>query len=431
MSGQGQETPPAGSAAGLQAALTRALILRSRKERYHFLFAPHSAGGLIIRTLARSAAAPLAPTRKILEEKGEKVFSGAMLVDEESRCLFCVSEAPGEFLSALAGWAQRNVSEIPILIALADAGVAVSTADLDSNEAVLALAPTELSIVREPDLWKDLLRADVAGTASVLGLAWPGERLWYWLSGSDGAAPPLLLQPVAIDPNHERMEHLIREARGSGRSRGKTGTCLIVDAGNVQFRGPDLEPAGLYSLAAWVRQHVAAHPALARLSGCEFLATSGGRVASVVADANAWSGIERPPVPGTLEESARVFAGLAGDAGCWFWLTGAGPDGPFLDLADLQGDPAGESFAPRSARNYRRFAGSFEDAISGVLRLGADGQPVFVTHEPHVDHWPALMRELATRAKDIQPAFAAFGRAVLIQYAGEQVAQTLRATDGS
>ena len=429
MSGNGKETPPAGSVSGLQAALSRTLIFRSRKERYHFLFAPHSAGGLIIRTLARSVAAPLASTLKILEERGEKVFSGAMLVDEESRCLFCVSEAPEGFLSELASWAQRNVSEIPALIALADAGVAVSSAHLDSNEAVLALAPTELSIVREPDLWKDLLRADVAGTAAVLGVAWPGERLWYWLS--DGADPPLLLQPVAIDPNHERMEHLIRQARGSARSRGKTGTCLIIDAGNIQFRGPDLELAGLHSLAAWVRQHVAAHPALARLSGCEFLATSAGRVASVVADANAWSGIERPSVPGTLEESARVFAGLAGDAGCWFWLTGAGPDGPFLDLADLQGDPAGESFAPRSARNYRRFAGSFEDAISGILRLDANGQPVFVTHEPHVDHWPALMHQLAARAHDTQPAFAAFGRAVLIQYAGEQVARTLRATDGS
>jgi hypothetical protein len=352
-----------------------------------------------------------------------------MLVEEEGRCLFCLSEASAGFLAELASWAKRNISEIPALVALADAGAATSDTNLESSEAVLALDPVGLAVEREPDLWTDLLRPSVAGTAEVLGGAWPGERLWYWLSSAEDVAPPLLLQPVAIDPNHDRMSHLIRQAGGTASSRAATGTCLIVDDGRVQFRGPDLGSAGLSCLADWVRRHVATHPALAHLSGCEFLITSGGQVASVLADADAWAGIERTPVVGTLAESARLLASLTSDTGCWFWLTSAGPDHPFLDLATMESDPAGERFAVRTGHNYRRFAESFKDAISGVLQLDADGQPVFITQEPRVDHWPALIRNLAAQAQDVHPAFAVLSDAMLLQYAGEQLARTLHATD--
>jgi hypothetical protein len=409
------------------AGLARALIFRDTTQRYRFLFVPQSANGLIVRSLGKAAAAPLTAMQSALERRGTEVFAGTMLVDDDSRCVFCLATAAAGFLPTLADWTQRRIAAIPALVALADAGVAVSGAAIGSDAAVLAIDPAALAITREPALWADLLRADVVVTASVLAAARPGERLWYWVAlAADDAAPPLLLQPVASDPNHGRMDHLIRQVRGPAGRRGATGTCLVVDDGRLQFRGPDLDAPALAALAEWVRAQAAAHPALARLSGCQFLVTGGGKAAAVLEDAALWHDIARPPVAGTLADSATRLAGLQGGSACWFWLTGTGQDGPFLDVADLASDPDGVGFAERAAYNYRRFARSFGDAISGVLRAEA-AELVFVTQDGRVDHWPALMRQLAAQAA--YPGFAGLGNARLIQCEGEQPLRSLRATE--
>jgi hypothetical protein len=414
--------------ADYRSRLSRALWFRNQTQPSRFVFSPASPAGLLIEPLTRAGAAALVTHIKALRDRGLHPSAGAVYVDDDGRLVFCGRNLPPDLLKQLADWARQNARDIPAVANLIGAGVAPVGTDLAGDEAIRALDLDDLTVQRDPAVWSDLLPPTAATTASVLADRLPGERMWYWLSNDvpDGVAP-LLVQPVAWDPNRDRQDLLILQAEAAGAGEAATGTCMVVDDGRLQLLGAELYPGLLRVLAEWVRSEAGRHPGLARLWNCQLLRTSGGRVQQVIEDAGLWAGVPRPVAPGTLGEAASLLERLGDGQEYWFWATAAGNDGPFLGLSPVAADPDGTAFRERVAAFYKRFPESFRDALSGVVRRVPGGGLLFSTKDARVDHWPALARSLAERHAGAHPGLAPVAEAALVQIRDGQVARTLSA----
>ncbi len=406
--------------------VSRALWFRNAAARHRFLFAPESPMGLFIEPLGKSGTASFAAQIKALKAQGLAMTAGALLVDDDGRFVFCSASASPEMLQRLSDWAREQASALPAAANLIDAGVARVQVDIASDASINALDAGTLEVQRNTAAWDGILSATPEAVADVLAERMPGDRMWFWLSDEVPAGVvPLLLQPVAWDPNRDRLDHLIEEVEASGAGEGATGTCLFVDDGSLQFRGSGLRPALLSALASWVRAEVGSAPALARLSGCKLLRTGGGKVIGAIEDAALWQGLAVPAGPATLAETVAMLATFDVGDERWFWLTPSGNGEPFVTLADAAADPDGLRFQERIAALYRRFPGSYEDAVAGVMRRLPGGQIVWSTEDARVDAWPAAVRALVDRHARDHPALRALAGSSLVQTAAGEAVRTL------
>lgn len=406
--------------------VSRALWFRKPATRHRFLFAPDSPMGLFIEPLGKSGTASFAAQIKSLKAQGLSMSAGALVVDDDGRFVFCSASASPEMLQRLAAWARAQSGAMPAAANLIDAGVARVQVDIANDASIAALDAAKLDVQRDAAAWDGILRATPDAVADVLAERLPGERMWFWLSDEvpDGVVP-LLLQPVAWDPNRDRLDHLIEQVEASGAGEGATGTCLFVDDCRLQFRGSGLRPELLPALAAWVRAELGGAPALARLSGCQLLRTGGGKVIGAIEDAALWQGLAAPAGPATLSETAALLESFEPGEQRWFWLTPSGNGEPFVTLADTAADPDGLRFQERIAALYRRFPGSYDDAIAGVMRRLPGGQVVWSSEDARVDAWPAAVRALVQRHAGDHPALRALAESSLVQTAGGKAGRTL------
>ena len=77
-----------------------------------------------------------------------------------------------------------------------------------------------------------------------------------------------------------------------------------------------------------------------------------------------------------------------------------------MSLASMSDDPEGTGFIARMDRLYRRFPGSYADAVSGIVRRLDSGALVFATAQAQLDHWPALRQRLADGYGAAEPGLA-------------------------
>ena len=405
---------------------SRALWFRRPGQARRFLFAPASPMGLFIEPLGKAGAAAFVTQIKALKAQGLAMSAGALLVDEDYHFVFCGPAGSADMLRQLADWARKSVSGLPAVANLINSGVTRAHFDLADDEAINAIPLEALEVQRDPGLWAGLLQPNVATVASALAPRLPGERMWYWLSDDVPAGvAPLLVQPVAWDPNRDRLDHLIGQVEAAGAGPAATGSCLVVDDGRMQFLGTELRPDMLAALADWVRANAAQAPGLNRLWGCQLLRTGGGVVNQIFEAPALWADVPRPVVPGTLGETAALLQQLANGEECWFWMTAAGNDGPFLGVARTDADPEGVEFKERTASFYKRFPNSFADALAGVVRRLPSGELLFSTQDARVDHWPGAIQALLASQAAAHPGLAALAGAALVQIQGGKVARTL------
>jgi hypothetical protein len=406
--------------------VSRALWFRHPTRPSRFLFAPDSPMGLFIDPLGKAGTVAFATQIKALKAQGLHMTAGALLVDDEGRCVFCAPGGTLDLLRTLADWARKNSADMPAVANLIDAGVARVQLDLGKDEAIKAIQLDQIEIQREPGIWDDLLQPTVATVAAVLEGRTPGERMWFWLCDDVPAdVVPLLVQPVAWDLNRDRLDHLIGQVEAAGAGEAATGSCLIVDDGRMQFLSADLRPAMLAALADWVRANAPQAPGLTRLWNCRLLRTDGGIVKQVIEDPALWADVPRPVVPGTLAETAFLLEQLKGGEECWFWLTAHANDGPFLGLARLDADPDGADFKERVAGFYKRFPNSFQDALTGLVRRLPSGEVLFSTQDAHVEQWPAAIQALLDKQAAAHPGLKALAGAALVEIQGGKVSRTL------
>jgi len=348
--------------------LSRALWFRQPATKCLFLFAPDDPQGLVIAPVGQKGSQTIMDAADRLQAAGHEAASGAMLVDSDGDAVFCLSEEPEAFLRRLADWAVQRVAAIPALGTLKTAGAARLPAPLHAGAAVESLDLEQLTVVRDPTIWENLLRTDDAAVAAVLADRMPGERMWFWMSNDvPGDMVPLLLQPVAWDPSRDRLDAQMRQLEAEGAGDGITGYAYITEEGRLQFVSARLELPLMVELAEWVRQQAATCPALLRLANCQFVRAQAGRVLEVLEAPELWSGIEAPPAKGTLAAAVAALADLPPGQALWLWLTARAPGGGFLALAPVAGDAAGAAFQAQMAGFYRRFPESYQDAVTGTL----------------------------------------------------------------
>jgi hypothetical protein len=371
--------------------LSRYLWFRQRGKPYRFLFDLAADPSLTLEPVGHNGEGL---SSRIAEAHAERraLDYGALLIDDNHRLLFCTASDPGDFLRRIAAWARQTIPSIPALAILANAGAAKMTTEMH------AIDPHALDVNRDPSLWSDLLRPDAATIAAALAATPPGERMWFWLTHiASEDAVPLIVQPLAWDPNHDPMGWLIARNRKLGASEGSTGTCSICDDGTVQFLGDGLHRVMLWALADWVDRYHQDYLALARLIDCRLLLTSETAVEEVYEDAALWAGMMRQPVPGTIAATAALLETLPVAGECWFWITGGSSEPAFLHLTRMDEDPEGAAFRAELPRLYNRFPRSFHNAISGVMtRLSAD-KLLFLTQDERSWPFPAQIQSLLDR----------------------------------
>ena len=362
------------TAASYVQELSRALWFRSADSRCRFLFAPEDPNGLVIALLGPKGTEAITQAARRLVSSGRSVTSGAMLVDDGD-AVFCLAGEPKPFLLALAGWVARHVAEIPALGTLKGAAAGRLPAPLSSEADIGAIDLDQLEITRDPAAWQAVLPVDDAGVAAILDGRMPGERMWFWMSNQvRGDMVPLLLQPVAWDPNRDRLDEQIRQLEADGAGDGVTGFAYAAEDGRFQFVSCELHGALMTELADWVRQRQDAHPALARLAHARFVLVQAGQVVEVIEAPGTWSGIVAPAAAGTLAAAAEALTALAPEASLWLWLTAQAPEGGFVALAPVTGDEDGAGFQAQVSGFYRRFPESYRDAATAtVTRLGDGG----------------------------------------------------------
>jgi len=354
--------------------LSRALWFRQAQTRCRFLFAPDDPDGLVIAPLGPKGTQTIIEAANRLRASGRKAVSGAMLVDGDGDAVFCLAREPEPFLRSLAGWAAQRVAAIPALGTLDTAGAARLPTPLGADATIEALSLEQLEVMRDPAIWQELLRTDDASVAALLAERLPGERMWFWMSNDvPGDMVPLLLQPVAWDPNRDRLDAQIRRLETAGAGEGVTGYAFVTEEGKLQFVSGEPVLPLMAELADWVHQHAGSCPALARLANCQFVRVQAGQVLEVLEDPELWSGIAAPRAPGTLAAAGAALAALAPGESLWLWLTAQAPEGGFLALAPVAGDEEGATFQAEVAGLYRRFPDSYRDAVTGALTREAGG----------------------------------------------------------
>jgi hypothetical protein len=390
--------------------LSRYLWFRQRGKPYRFLFDPAADPGLTLEPVGHNGEGL---SSRIAEAHAERraVDYGALLIDDDHRLLFCTASDPGDFLRRIAAWARETIPSIPALAILADAGAAKITTELH------AIDPHALDVIRDPSLWSDLLRPDAATVAAALAATPAGERMWFWMTHiASEDAVPLIVQPLAWDPTHDRMERFIARNRALGADEGTTGTCTVCNDGRVQFLGYGLHRAMLRELADWVVRNYQDYPALTRLADCRLLVGL-DVVEAVYEDPALWAGVVRQPVPGTIAATAAVLESLPDGGECWFWITGSVTERAFLFLAPMDEDPEGDAFRAELPRLYSRFPGSFHNAISGVMTRLAPDKLLFLTQDQRVFPFPAQVQSILDNYATEYPVLRSLAGASLVRAA--------------
>lgn len=386
--------------------ISHALWFRAPGKPGRFVFAPESPEGLSLLPLDRAGTASFSAELKRFMVEGIKPTVGAWLVDDNGEIIFCIDADPSGFLASLADWARRHVPAIPALANLHTAAAARVALSLAQDQAIAALTPGALAPVQDAGLFEGLLKADAASVAAVIEAAVPGQRLWFWLSNrADPNRVPLLLQPVATDPNRERLDGQIAvlERRRTSDIDGATGFGFFDAQGRLQLNGRGMSLRHLADIADWVRREGDEFPALRRLAHCRLAETQGGRILRVDEASTLWDGIEPPPAPGTLAGAAAQLAALKPGDELRGWLTGATPDGAFIAFWSVADDPAAERFRAGTTGLYRRFAGSFADVVTGMLRRDASGELVFALDAGGRDDIADVFRRLAGLDAGLEP----------------------------
>jgi len=407
---------------------SRILWLRKPGEVFRFLLDTEADPGLVLERIGPAAGGVLSRGAEA-RAAGRAVDSGLAIVDGEDGLAFCSTAEPEDFLHRLARYATAAVGSLPALALLADSGAGPLTVDPADDEAAKNYLPEAARVAYVPDLWDDLLVADAATIAAALAATPPGERMWFWLAEDEaaaGGALPLIVQPVAWDPNHDRMTWLIERNAEAGAGKGGTGTATIRDDGTIQFLGFDLCRPMLAALARWVARHAAEYPALGRLVDCQLLVSSGGTVEEVIADPVLWQDVQRAEVPATMRATSAVLEALPLGGECWFWLTAATPEAVFLHLVPVVHDPEGEAFRAEIPGLFRRFGRSFEDAVSGVMSRFASDRLLFsAAKDVRAAAFPGQIKTLLDRYAAEFPALRALGGATLLGAAADGAPRVL------
>jgi len=371
--------------------LSRMLWLRKSGEVFRFALDPKADPGLTLERIGPAANGGGVLTQAVTG----KLDSGLVLVDGQDGLAFCTKSEPKAFLRRLAQYAVSAISSVPALALLADSGAGPLTIDPAIDAAAKDYVPDGEQVVYEPELWDALLRPDAATIAAALEAATPGERMWFWLAedAADGAVP-LILQPVAWDPNHDRTAWLIDRNAEAGAGDGATGSATIRDDGTLQFLGVGLTESMLDGLARWVDAHVEDYKALGRLVDCQLLVSSGVTIEEVIAEPALWAGVARAEVPGTIPATASVLAHLPVGGECWFWLTGGDGRAPFLHLVPVSDDADGTAFQAALPHLFKRFAQSFEDAVTGVMSQPSLGRLLFASKDAGGQAFPRQVKAL-------------------------------------
>jgi hypothetical protein len=419
--GAGRQTPA-------HERLSRLLWLRKRGEVYRFLLDPEADPGLTLERIGRGDGGLIAREAEA-RGAGRVPDSGLVIVDGEDGLAFCTKAPPQEFLPRLARYAAAHVASVPALALLADSGAGPLTIDLADDAAALAFMPHAAQVFYDPELWDELLPPSVATIATALAAATPGERMWFWLAEEQiSGALPLILQPVAWDPNHDRTNWLIDRNSDAGAGEGASGAATICDDGTLQFLGVGLHRSMLEGLARWAKANVAEYPALGRLVDCELVVSAGSEVEAVIADPMLWQGIPRAVVPGTIRGTASVLENLAVGDECWFWLTGSQTSPAFLHLAPVAEDPEGVAFRADLPRLFARFPQSFADAISGVMNRPAASRLLFTTLDAATGNFPHQVQMLLDRYGEEFPVLRALHGATLLKEEADGRAHVAAAT---
>ncbi len=403
--------------------LSRALWLRKHGDVFRFLLDPASEPALTLERIDQGAGT--IPTRvSEARAQGRTVDNGLVLVDEADGLIFCTTVDAKDFLHRLSAWAHQAIAAVPAVGLLIDAGAGPLTVDPTDDVAARAYLPDGEKVVYDTTLWDNLLVPDVATLATALAVARPGERMWFWLAADETEAAggvPLILQPIAWDPNHDRTDWLVNMNTNRGAGEGSSGTAKICDNGKIQFLGVGLHRAMLEHLAGWVARHHADYPALARLVDCQLVASAAGRVDEIMADATMWSGVTADLVPETIGATAAALESLPVGAQCWFWITGSPTDPPFLHLVPTGEDPEGNAFQATLPRLYQRFAESYQDAIVGVMSRPTANRLLFSSQDKNLQRILIQVQALLDCYSSEFPSLLGLAGATVVQAAeGEQ-----------
>lgn len=222
-----------------------------------------------------------------------------------------------------------------------------------------------------------------------------GQRVWFWCSPDvDGDHPPILIRSFADDASMKKIredaEHIPLVLGGLQC----IGAGHLGEDGVFQLGGPLVEASMLERVAAWVAANVGEHPGLALLSGVRFLNVKRGQVAATYHDDALWASVPRPILPGTMDHTAVVWAGLQPGERAWFWMVERGPAGePFLALQPQSPDPSGEAFAAQVRAILLRSPEQHGTSIRGVLQQRADWPALSTTDD--IDGWKPLVTALS------------------------------------
>ena len=224
--------------------------------------------------------------------------------------------------------------------------------------------------------------------------------MWFWMSNDVlRDMVPLLLQPVAWDPNRDRLDGQIRRLEALGAGDGVTGYALFAESGRLQFVGGALTASLMVELSDWVHEQVGTYPGLARLAHCQFVIATGGQVSDILEDEALWNDVVAPPAPGTPAEATALLTSLAPGASLWLWATGA--DGGFLSLSPVTGDEDGRRFQVRVDGFYRRFPDAHRDAVSGTVTRSTDGKFAVTVHGDDPGRTVDLLARVGAREKGL------------------------------
>lgn len=356
---------------------------------------PNEAGAVAFRAHVQAAATA-----------GRRALTwGVARVEDDGRIVFFGPRAGVEFLTTLASWVQARIDDIPALAALVDAGVAVDSPKLADDSAVLAAVPPADAIVRDPALWIDVLAPTPATVAHLLAPLRPGARVWAWVDPTArGEEVPVLIQSIADDPDHHRMDLLI-SGLVTQDDVGWSGVGKVLGDGRIELVGPDLGVAHLAAVARWVNGSVATHPGLARLAGLTLACTGDdGRIQAIIADPSLWSDIPVAPAPGTLAAAADELQALQPGEARLAWLTPAGAAEPFVALYAEVG-----ALTRGAAERIARFPDTFEAGHSAAVARLPSGALLVSSLDDDDEGLVAALQALVARHGAAFPGLVALG----------------------
>jgi hypothetical protein len=361
------------------------------KQAPYILLEPATEAGLARLTKQVARVTQEAPNHKALH--------AALVVDRAGRLVFCGEGVSERFFQVFSRFLENNLHRLPALIAFANAGWCPVDVDFSSPQAIAAIQ-VHRQHTTYPDVWAELLQADVQSVAAVLEDVLPGESMWYWFAPK--APTPLLLQPLHTDPFGKKLNHQIAHMTAEQDFGSRSGRCIVKPSGQLQFDTWYAKPRAQQVLADWVRQHVAAHPVLGRLVHARFGETD--------ALPEAWSEISGTPAPATPAAAADWLAHSTPEDACWFWLG----EGPVLMLQSMAQDPDARHFQHRTERLY---ALRSTPGLSGILKRLSSSSILFTCMDGDLGTWNQRLGQYIRRCQKRHPDILALqqSRAVVVQ----------------